>query len=143
MSVFIDNIDSIILIIYCIVIGIIIAFVYSLITKSIYGRLVDALVKASAENEASARSLGELGVKNNPLISLALKRKTVLSSLISCDDETADIEKKRFYILPEHKLKLQSIYGREKLSLKSIVITVILLAVLFVVFQYVIPGLFK
>ena len=46
-----DNIDSVIVIVLCILIGIVIAFIYSLITRGIYGKFIDSLVKQNAESE--------------------------------------------------------------------------------------------
>ncbi len=137
MDFLIENIDSILIVVYCFIIGIVIAFAISLATKSIYGKLVDALVHNSANSPDCAKTFEELGVKNNFIISSALSHKTVLSSLINSDDGI------RFYILPEKQKKAQSLFGKEKLSVWSIVIAVLLLALIFLLFHYAVPKFIK
>lgn len=133
-----QNIDSILIVVYCFIIGIMIAFVYSLTTKAVCGRLVDALVKAGAESPEKAKTLGELGIKKNVILNLAFSRRTTLSSLIGADGD-GEITDKRFYILPEHQIKAQGLYGAEKLSPISIVAAIVLFAALLFVFHYVVP----
>ncbi len=133
MDFLIENIDGIVVVIYCFIIGIVIAFAISLVTKSIYGRLVDALVRNLANSPDNAKTLDEIGIKKNFLLDSALSQKTLLSSLIKSDDGI------RFYILPEKQKKAQSLFGTEKLSLWSIVIAVLLFAVIFILFHYAVP----
>ena len=143
MNTLYENIDSIIIIVYCILIGIVAAFAISLITRSIYGKFVDALIRGEANSKDKAKTFSELGLKCNFLIVTALSRKTILSSLISCDNKEQEAEKRRFYILPEHQVKAQALYGIEKLSPLTVVIAIILLAAIFVFFQYAVPKLFN
>lgn len=139
MGILVENINSIITVIYCFIIGIIIAFVISLLTKGIYGKFVDALIKNEANSEQTAKTFTELGIKNNIILCIALSHKTTLSSVISCDDKKTEIKNRRFYILPERQIKAQGIFGTEKLSLVSLAVAVLLFAGILILIQYVLP----
>lgn len=134
-----ENIDGILTVVYCFLIGIIVAFVISLFTKSVYGKLVDALVKYDADSIDSAKTLKEIKIKRNLMISHALSRRTTLSSVISCANSDADESERRYYILPEHKIKAQTIYGRESISPISIIVAVVIFAVILILLEKVIP----
>lgn len=133
----IENLDSIIVVVYCFIIGIVIAFALSLITKGVYGRFVDALVKNGADSPDSARTFDDIKIKNNFLLSLALSRRTTLSSLVSCANDGE--ENKRYYIAPQHRIKAQALYGIEKLSIVSLIIAVVLFVAVLLLFNYVVP----
>lgn len=134
-----ENLDSIIVIVYCFIIGIVIAFALSLITKGVYGRFVDALVKNGADSADNAKTLEEIKIKGNTLLSRALSRRTTLSSLVSCNNKDSAEKERRYYIAPQHRVKAQALYGIEKLSIVSIIIAIVLFAVILMLFNYVIP----
>ena len=133
-----ENINSILIVVYCFIIGIMIAFIYSLTTKAIYGKLVDALVKAEADSPEKAKSLSELGIKDSFILRLALSRRTTLSSLVSSTGD-GEINGRGFYVLPEHQIKAQGLYGIDKLSPLSVIIAIVLFAIILFVFHYVVP----
>ncbi|MBR6633753.1 MAG: hypothetical protein IKL05_05575 [Clostridia bacterium] len=141
MNIFVENIDSIIIIIYCILIGIVIAFIASLLTKGIYGRFIEAMLSNSCDCEVNAKTLDELGIKKSILLINALQRRTTLSSLVSCDDEKLKAEYRRYYILPEHQIKAQGIFGTERLTPLTLAVTVILFAIIIILLQFVVPKI--
>lgn len=139
MDFILENIDSILTVVYCFLVGIIVAFVISLFTKGIYGKLVDALVRHGADSPDTAKDLKELGVKNNPLLDNALRRRTTLSSLVSCANSDSDVSERKYYILPQHRIKAQAIYGRDKLSPISTVIALVVFVAVLLLINYAVP----
>ena len=139
MDQILENLDSIIIVVYCFIIGIVIAFALSLITKGVYGRFVDALVKNGADSPDTARTLNEIKIKNNRLLSHSLSHRITLSSLVSCTNGDAEENDRRYYIAPQHRIKAQALYGIERLSIASLVIAIVLFAVILLLFNYVVP----
>lgn len=129
------NAETLILIVYCLSGGILLAFIWSIITKAIYGKLIDALVINECETPESAKTLEELGVKRNILIDNALKKGRALDRLLK-------EENGRYYLPSENKLKAQCLYGREKISLISIAITFVLFLAIIVICNKIIPLIF-
>lgn len=129
--------NTLILIIYCLTGGIVIAFIWSLITKIIYGKLIDALVREDCENEQTAKGLEELRIKKNFLLSFSLREGKTLSKLIS------RAEGERYYLLPEKKLKAQCLYGRERVSIITVITTFLLFAAIMVICTYLVPLIFN
>ena len=127
-----ENINSIMIVVYCILGGLIVAFVVSLLGRGIYGRLVDAIIKADADSVESAKTLDELGVKSNAFLRRKLSGKNVFTSLVSSDNDKVTVEKRRFYIASEHQIKAQGLYGIQKLSPVTIVGAVVLFAIILV-----------
>ena len=138
-----DNIDSVIVIVYCVLIGIVIAFIFSLLTRTVYGKFIDALVRENASSEASAKALSELGIKNNFMLLFALEHKTTLSSLISCDNPKDNKENRRYYLKPENQIKAQGIYGRDKMTPISVGVAVLLIVAIAIFLHYAIPKIFN
>ena len=134
-----ENIDSIITVIYCFLIGIIIAFVISLFTKGIYGKFVDALVKHGADSSDTAKTLAEINIKGNPLIYRALSHRTTLSSVVTCSNGDAEVSERRYFIAPQYIVKAQAIYGRDKLSPVSIIVALVIFAAILLLLQYTVP----
>lgn len=141
MDVIFNNLDSIAFIIYCLVIGIICAFVSSLFTRGVIGKLVDRLIEEAADNPINAKTLDELGVKCGFILRYALTHKTVLSCLVSCDDEKEALEKRHLYIFPENQIKAQSLYGRQKLSPWSIVVAIVLFSAMLVLVNLIVSKI--
>ncbi len=143
MDFLVENIDGIITVVYCIIIGIIIAFAASLITRAVYGKLVNALIKSGADSEINAKTFSEMGIKKNFLLLYAMSHKTTLASLISSDSDKLPAEERHYYILPEHQIKAQGLFGTEKLSPLSLAIAVLLFALILIIFQYAVPKFIK
>jgi hypothetical protein len=128
--------DTIIFIVYSITAGIVIAFIWSLLTKAIYGKLVDALIKFEAEDEESAKTFEELDVKESPLFAYSLNEKRTLGRLIKkCD--------KGYFLPPEAKLKAQSLYSGEKLTPISIIVTFLLFILIIFLCNRILPIIMK
>lgn len=119
------------------------AFVASLVSRRIYGRLVDSIIKADADSVESAKTLAELGIKSNAFLRRKLSKKNVFTSLVFSDNDKVEVEKRRFYITPEHQIKAQGLYGAQKLSPAAIVGAVVLLVIILVFFRYVVPRFFN
>ncbi len=125
--------NTLILIIYCLTYGIVAAFIWSLITKAIYGRLIDELIKNECESENSAKTLDELSIKNNFILSASLKNGRALNKLLT------KAEGERYYLSPENKLKAQCLYGRERVSILTVIFTFILFGAVLAICTYVVP----
>lgn len=125
--------DILIFAIYTFSCGIVVAFVLSLITKALYGKLIDALVKNDCESENSAKSFEELGVKNNFFIDFSMKKNRALSRLVQKSEDG------KLFLPPENKLKAQSLYGSERISPLTIAVIVLLFVAVVLVCRYVIP----
>ncbi len=125
--------DTLILIIYCLTYGIVAAFIWSLITKAIYGKLIDELIKNECESESGARTLEELNVKRNFILSASLKKGRALDKLLT------KTEGERYYLSPENKLKAQCLYGRERVSVLTVIFTFILFGAVLAICTYVVP----
>ncbi|MBQ7897114.1 MAG: hypothetical protein IJ323_01690 [Clostridia bacterium] len=127
--------DTLIFVIYCLTVGIVIAFVWSLITKAVYGKLIDALIKNECETPDSAMTLDALGVKNNLLLSRALTKNRALDRLVK--------EENGHYYLPvENKLKAQCLYGKERVSVVTVIVAFLLFFAVVMICNYVIPAIF-
>ena len=125
--------DTLILIIYCLTFGIVAAFIWSLITKAIYGRLIDELIKNECESESRAMTLDELSVKKNFIISASLKKGRALDKLLS------KAEGERYYLSPDNRLKALCLYGREGVSVLTLIFTFILFGAVLAICTYVVP----
>lgn len=125
--------DTLILIIYCLTFGIVVAFIWSLLTKAIYGRLIDELIKNECESESSAMTLQELSIKKSFFLSASLKKGRALDKLLS------KAEGERYYLSPENRLKAQCLYGRERVSVLTLIFTFILFGAVLAICTFVIP----
>ncbi len=126
------NADTVIFVVYSLTLGIVAAFIWSLITKAIYGRLVDALIKSGAESEATAKTFEELGIKKSRILTFSLDEKRALGRLIKKSGES-------YYLPPETKLKAQSLYSSEKITPITVIVTFLLFAAIILLCNYVIP----
>lgn len=124
--------DTIIFVVYSITVGIVVAFIWSLLTKAIFGRLVDALIKNGAESEATAKTFDELGIKPNRIILFSLDEKRTLGRLIKKSGEG-------YFLPPETRLKAQSLYSCEKITPITVIVTFLLFAAIILLCNYVIP----
>ena len=127
--------DTLIFVIYCLTVGIVLAFIWSLITKAVYGKLIDALIKNECETADSAMTLEELGVKMNLLLSLGLAKNRALDRLLK-------VENGHFYLPVENKLKAQCLYGRERISIVTVIVAFLLFFAVVLICNYVIPAIF-
>ena len=125
--------DTLILIIYCLTFGIVVGFVWSLTTKAIYGRLIDELIKNECENEKGAMTLDELSIKKSFILSASLKKGRALDRLLS------RAEGERYYLSPENRLKAQCLYGRERVSVLTLIFTFFLFGAVLAICTFVIP----
>lgn len=107
---------------WCFAIGFMVACVYAFCVKCFTGRLVRALVREEAQDEASALTLAQISCSGF-LYRFALRGGSTLSrSVVVADPKEAE---KRYYILPEEKDKLLSKYGADAGSLLSLVLTLL------------------
>ena len=125
--------DTLITIIYCLTGGIVVAFIWSLLTKAVYGKLIDALIKNECESEESAKTLEELSIKLNFIMSASLKKGRALDRLLS------KTEGERYYLAPENKLKAQCLYGRERVSVLTVIFTFLLFGAVLAICTYIVP----
>lgn len=127
--------DTLIFVIYCLTVGIVLAFLWSLVTKAVYGKLIDALIKNECETPESAMTLQELDIKRNLLIDRALTKNRALDRLLK-------EENGRFYLPAENKLKAQCLYGRERISVVTLIVAFLMFFAVVMICNYVIPAIF-
>lgn len=127
--------DTLIFVIYCLTVGIVLAFLWSLVTKAVYGKLIDALIKNECETPESAMTLEELDIKRNLLIDRALTKNRALDRLLK-------EENGRFYLPAENKLKAQCLYGRERISVVTLIVAFLMFFAVVMICNYVIPAIF-
>lgn len=141
MDFFVDNFEGIIVVLYCLLLGMTIAFAVSFFTRAVYGKFVDALIKEAADNEVSAKTLSELGLNKNFLLVHALSRRTTLSSLVSCDNHKLKADERHYFILPENQIKAQSLFGTEKFAPLTLLTAILLFVIIVVVYVYFVPKM--
>ena len=127
--------DTLIFVIYCLTVGIVLAFLWSLVTKAVYGKLIDALIKNECETPESAMTLEELDIKRNLLIDRALTKNRALDRLLK-------EENGHFYLPAENKLKAQCLYGRERISVVTLIVAFLMFFAVVMICNYVIPAIF-
>lgn len=121
-SAIVFGIDTLSQLLWCFAIGFMVACVYAFFVKCFIGRLVRALVREEAQDEASALTLAQLSCRGF-MYRFALRGGSTLSRSIAVADPK-EIEK-RYYILPEEKDKLLSKYGADAGSLVSLLLTLL------------------
>ncbi len=140
------------LIIWGICVGIALGVVYALVCRTASGRLVRALVRSGASDDASAKTLAELGLSKNLLARSLLKegssmRRSVMMTEGSFKEEKAskwkifwyktflrdeipqkiDFSRAKFYLPEENRIQAEVRYPAEKHPVFSGVLAVILL----------------
>lgn len=121
-SAIVFGIDTLSQLLWCFAIGFMVACVYAFCVKCFTGRLVRALVREEAQDEASALTLAQISC-GGFLYRFALRGGSTLSrSIAVADPKEAE---KRYYILPEEKEKLLSKYGADAGSLASLLLTLL------------------
>lgn len=133
------DIRTITAIIYCITGGITLGFILSLITRLFVGPFVSSILNSDAKDEDSAKTLEELKVKRGVLLSLFIKNSSTLKRIVSSDSEKEPLSKRRFWIAEEYTKKAKSLYGTEKISLLSILIFALLLALVVLLCTRILP----
>ena len=125
--------DTLILIIYCLTFGIVVAFVWSLVAKAVYGKLIDELIKNECESEKSAKTLAELSIKRNFILTASLKKGRTLDKLLT------KTQGEHYYLSPENRLKAQCLYGRERVPVLTLIFTFVLFGAVLAICTFVVP----
>lgn len=107
---------------WCFAIGFMVACVYAFCVKCVTGKLIRALVREDACNEASALTLAQLGCKG-AFYRFALRKGTSLSEAVVTADEN-DAEK-RYYLKPDEKEKMLLKYGAGTNGMFSLLLTLL------------------
>lgn len=101
--------------------GIFLASAYTTFIKKFRGEFVLALIETEAFDEASAKSLEELGIKKSFIRSRAINTKFFFSP----DYFVLDGEDEKYYIDKENIPRLKAKYGNAEITLVQLFITVI------------------
>ncbi len=107
---------------WCFAIGFMTACVWAFFAKFFAGRLVCALVREDACDEASAKTLAQLGC-SGPAYRFALRRGTALAEAVP--EASGDGLEKRYYLKPEAKEKMLMKYGKENRGFLSLILTLL------------------
>ena len=127
--------DYLIFIIYAISGGILLAFISTLILKALLGSFISALIDKNATDILSAKTLEELGVKRNKLLLFIIKNNATLKRLVFAT------EGNKYYLPSENKLKAEHLYLKEKISVATLVIIVVLIIAVYLICDRVIPNI--
>ncbi len=109
--------------------GLIIAFIIVYYNRQVIGSFVRAIRDAEAVDEASAKTLSELGQSDNISAISKLKRSTSLQAIVTiCGAATTEKgkmvfdENTRFYIAKTNEERARKQFGNEKDSLLPIIL---------------------
>ncbi len=116
-------------IVMAIAFGLIIAFIVVYYNRQVIGSFVRAIRDAEAVDEASAKTLAELGQSENISAISKLKRSTSLQAIVTiCDAATTEKgkmvfdEKTRFFIASKNDERARKQFGNDKDSLLPIIL---------------------
>lgn len=87
--------------VWCLVAGIIVAFVVIFFNKTVTGALVRALLDAGAIGEENAKTLAELGLDENTSFKNSYKRSKTIRGYIKTDKEVTEIAADTRMYIPE------------------------------------------
>ena len=87
--------------VWCLVAGIIIAFVVIFFNKTVTGALVRALLDGGAIGEENSKTLAELGLDENTSFKNSYKRSKTIRGYVKTDKETAEIMPDTKMYIPE------------------------------------------
>ena len=123
---------------FSIFIGASLASIMLYFNKTVIGSVVRALLKADAKDADSAKTLAEIGLKNNIFVAAALKKHGALRKLVSeVDDKTVygssyytietpvKIESARFFIREEHRIRAELRYSAKGSDLFMLIISIL------------------
>ena len=95
--------------VWCLVAGIIIAFVVIFFNKTVTGALVRALLDGGAIGEENAKTLAELGLDENTSFKNSYKRSKTIRRYVKTDKEVTEIIPHTcMYISAEHKERVEA-----------------------------------
>ena len=118
--------------IYSILFGIVIALVANILSRTFLGAFVDSLLSRKATSPDKALSFEELKVKETLILKLSLRCNKTLRRMIKREND-------RWYAEEKYAEKLRNMYGREKFSLLSLILTLIMFAAVILIVNYVLP----
>lgn len=107
-------------VIWPLMIGAFVAVVISHVNKRTVGKLVDKLLSAKADSEASAQSLTDLGMGKKSSLKYALRPSSTLSNIIKTTEDG------RLYIPEDKAYRAETIFSPNSTSLKTVIFSAIL-----------------
>lgn len=119
------------------ILGIFIAAAYTTFIKKFKGEFVLSLIRSEAFDEASAKSLSELGIEKNFFKKLVLKNTLSFSP----DYFVVKGETEKYFVDREYIQKLEAKYGNTGITIVHLFITLIAFFSVALVLASVIPGI--
>lgn len=119
--------------------GILLAVVVSLIARTSSHRLVSAVMRAGAVDRASAKSLGELGLKKAPFVKLWSRDGSAVMKYLSKTTDENGVE--RLYLTEEKRIGAELRFSRERHPIVSFILAAVVLFAVAVAALYLIPDL--
>lgn len=117
-----ENAKTATVLIYMLGLGIILASLCAFYQQRVPGRVVRALLRASALDEASAKTAEEIGVRRGSLAMFELRHGTVLRRMVQVTNE----ETPRYYIPEALKYRAEIRFDKKGNELPGLLITVLL-----------------
>ncbi len=117
--------------------GILIASLYTIFIKKFRGEFVMALIDAGAFNEETAKSTNELGIKFNGLQKMIIEIKFSFSP----DYKVTNENEKKYYVKEDDIPRLTSKYGKSGITLIQLFITIIAFFAVALVMATIIPDI--
>ena len=127
---------SVAMIVWSLIIGVFLAMAISVYNKMTVGRLVKKLLDVKANTPESAKSLAELGFKDNSY-SYALRPSSTLSSIIHRTED------KKLYIPEDKSYRAETTFVSGKINPVAAVISVVLLLAAGIGLNNLIPYILK
>ncbi len=120
LSISVDK-ENLFYVMICLIIGVMIASIYTLFIKKVRGEFVMALIDAGAFDEETSKTPSELGIKIGKFKKLFLKK----SSAFSPDFFVVNGDTPRYYVKEDAIGKLTSKYGNSGITIIQLLLTLI------------------
>lgn len=121
------------------ILGIFIASAYTVFIKKFRGEFVLALIEASAFDEASAKSLSDLGMEKGFIRKLTINTNFFFSP----DYFTVNGETNKYYVNKDSISRLESKYGNSGITLVQLLITLIAFFAVALVLATIVPEILE
>jgi len=135
------------IVIWSLFIGIIIGAFAIWYSRRVLGTLVRALLGSQANATGTAKSFGDLGIKNTFIYKIALRKNSTYRKIVYIADEAADsksnINKMKFYIPEEVNFRADSMYNAKGTTLIGAVVAIFAFLIMAILTLVVVPDLIK
>ncbi len=126
------------------ILGILFASVYTMLIKRFRGEFVLSLINSKAFDEASAKSISDLGIECNSFRRFIINTKFFFSPdyyVVYGNEEASEEKEERYYVNEDSIEKLESKYGNSGITFIQLFITIIAFFAVALVIATVVPDI--